>query len=237
MTGAAILLLLAGLTWFLVPFGIRKRGEATLDARCRERRAIVLTYDDGPGAELTESLRRLLGQSGIKATFFVLGRNADARPAIVARLLEDGHEVGSHTQAHSNAWRSDPVTFGRDVAAGIRTVAGFGGNASLFRPPNGKLTLGGLLGGLLRGLRFGWWTIDSGDSWARRPIDEVIAEIDSKGGGVVLMHDFDDYDSGPDTAAVSHREHVLALTERIITFARTGGYQIVPLSTLLKKKI
>lgn len=218
--------------WFLIPFIARKQAERTLQRRCQAERAIILTYDDGPGISLTEDLISLLRRHGVRASFFVLGRNASARPDIVRRLTSEGHEVGSHTHDHNNAWKSDPFTAARDLARGIRTVAELGADPQLFRPPYGKMTLAGLISGALRGLRYGWWTIDSRDSWARRPIEEVVSEIGAKGGGVVLMHDFDDYPGGVGPDAPAHPEHVLALTERIIEFARSQGYQMMRLRDL-----
>ena len=130
--GAVVLLVLA---WFLVPFGLRKWEEARLQARCRALKAIVLTYDDGPGTILTERLLDLLSRRGVKASFFVLGRNAAARPEIVRRLVAEGHEVGSHTQEHSNAWKTDPFTAARDLARGIGTASALGADAAPLPSP------------------------------------------------------------------------------------------------------
>ena len=210
--------------WHILPFAYRLYGEYRLRHLCQERRTIVLSYDDGPGAELTPRLLGLLSRHSVLATFFVMGRNAEDRPDLVRRLVEAGHEVGSHTYAHTNAWRALPARVADDVDAGMAVVAHQGGDSRLFRPPYGKLTLAGLMGGRRRGLRYGWWTIDSGDSWARRPISEVIDEVEAKRGGVVLMHDSDRYEDAID--GVSHIEHVLSLTESIIEFANGHGYRL-----------
>jgi len=217
-------------SWFLVPFAIRKRAESNLAELCRSRKLIVLTYDDGPGTILTPRLAELLKRRNVKATFYSLGRNAERHPEATRLLLAEGHEIGSHTYNHSNAWKTSPWRAARDLRAGIAAVAGLGGDRRNFRPPFGKLTLAGLLHGHLLGLRYGWWTIDSQDSWARRPIAEVLNEISQRGGGVVLMHDFDTYAKAPVTP--SHVDHVLELTARILDLAEQKGFHVVPMSAL-----
>lgn len=221
------------LAWFLLPFALRKRGEARLEARCRAARAIVLSYDDGPSSGLTPRLLDLLGETGAKATFFLLGRNTETREAIVARALAEGHEIGSHTFDHSNAWKTQPLRAARDLARGIATVARLGGDARLYRPPYGKLTLATWVQCHLRAQRLGWWTVDSKDTEDgpdRRRIDDILAQLDTRGGGVVLAHDFDRADDA--TNPDSHADYVVDLTRRVISFAREKDYRILPLRDL-----
>lgn len=225
------LLGLAATLWFVAPHVLRKRGEQRLAERCRAQRAIVLSYDDGPGATLTEALLALLRAEQVRACFFFLGRHVDANPATAAQVVAEGHEVGSHTHGHSNAWKSLPGRMTADVAHGIGTITALGGDAALHRPPFGKMTLGSLLDARRRGLKLAWWTVDSRDSWNRRAIPDVLAEIRAKGGGVVLMHDYDSYLRGQ-TPGVSHAEHVLALTGEIVALARAEDFRLMTLGEL-----
>lgn len=217
------------LAWFGLPVLHRRIATARLAAACARQRAIVLTYDDGPNPAMTPPLADLLAQHGIKATFFMIGACAQAQPQIVSRLAAEGHEIGSHTQHHSNAWKTTPWGAMRDLGAGRRTFAGLGIATATFRPPFGKTTPGTLIAGL--GQYFAFWTIDPQDSWNRRPVADILAEIEAKGGGVVLMHDFDRPRRGPDPAA--HPAYLLALTEALITFATTKGYRILRLGDLM----
>jgi hypothetical protein len=123
-----------------------------------------------------------------------------------------------------------PGAWARDVDAGMQTVASAGGQPDLFRPPYGKVTLAGWLAHTKRGTRMAWWTVDSRDSWQRRPIADVLAEIEEKGGGVVLLHDYDSYASGPDP--LPHADHVLALSERVLDLAQSKNMQVLSLSQL-----
>ena len=232
-------LCLGGL-WFLVPFALRRHSERRLAGLCRARRTVVLSYDDGPGSGLTPRLLDLLKRHQVSATFFMLGRSIEAHPDMARRVLEDGHEIGSHSFGHANAWKVSPFRAGRDLAAGIGMIRTLGGDDGLFRPPYGKTTLATLFQGRLQRQRFGWWTVDSRDTRAedlRRPVEQILAQIRAEGGGVVLAHDFDRPDEDrPDecTDGMPHADYVLSLTERIIEFSRENGYQIRRLGEVLQ---
>lgn len=228
MIGAALAsLAAAAVLWILLPHLLRRLAERRLARRCRRARAIVLSYDDGPGARLTPALLDLLAREGARASFFVLGRSAAARPALVRRALAEGHEVGSHTGRHLNAWRSGAAAWAADLGDGIAVAEALGGRGRLVRPPFGKLTLAGWLLGARRGLEWAWWTVDSRDSRRPRPVSGVLDEIARQGGGVVLMHDFDRAGDGG-----AHAAHCMALTRQLIAFARSEGYRLLRLGDL-----
>jgi len=61
---------------------------------------IVLTFDDGPSVQTTPRILDALAAECVKATFFLVGRNAEALPALVTREVSEGHTVGHHTFSH-----------------------------------------------------------------------------------------------------------------------------------------
>lgn len=69
----------------------------TLDLADHE---VVLTFDDGPSPKTTPKVLAALAQECVKATFFLIGRNAEANPALVRRELAEGHTIGHHTFSH-----------------------------------------------------------------------------------------------------------------------------------------
>src|SRR5262245_52172928 len=85
---------------YLGPHVLRWSGERVLRQRCRAKRTLVLTYDDGPGSDLTGKLLDLLAARGARATFFLLGCRAEQNRAMVERLTDSGHELGCHSQWH-----------------------------------------------------------------------------------------------------------------------------------------
>jgi len=67
-----------------------------------EHPVIALTFDDGPSASLTPGLLDTLKEKGVHATFFVLGQETlDADPALLKRMIDEGHEIGNHSYDHA----------------------------------------------------------------------------------------------------------------------------------------
>jgi peptidoglycan-N-acetylglucosamine deacetylase len=161
-------------------------------ARCNR---LVLTFDDGPGRRLTPAVLDLLGERGVKATFFLLGRNVQQNEDLVRLIQAQGHEIGSHTFNHLHAWKVAPWHSVSDIRRGFQAIdeaLGTRGGRYPFRPPYGKLNLATLLYLLARRIPIVYWTVDSGDTWSVRPEDSQAAHLSSAaGGGVVLAHDFD----------------------------------------------
>lgn len=218
--------------WFVLPWLLRRRAVRHLHRLCAARRAIVLTYDDGPGPRLSPALADLLARHGVRATFFMIGARAAGQPQIVQALQAAGQEIGSHTQTHLNAWKTPPLAPVRDIRAGRETLARLGAPSALFRPPFGKATLATRLHGWQNRLTFAFWTVDSRDSWETpRPVAEVLARIEAQGGGVVLMHDCDAPPRSPNPAG--HPDHVLRLTEAIIAFAAEKQFSLLSFGALL----
>lgn len=65
----------------------------------RHSHAVALTFDDGPN-RYTPAVLDALKELNVKATFFIVGRMAEAHPAILARIAADGHLLGNHTATH-----------------------------------------------------------------------------------------------------------------------------------------
>lgn len=61
---------------------------------------VLLTFDDGPHAELTPKVLQILKKENVGAFFFVIGKEADTQPELVKEILADGHLIGNHTQTH-----------------------------------------------------------------------------------------------------------------------------------------
>lgn len=215
---------LVAAVWF-GPMALRVVGQRRLAAECRRERALVLTYDDGPGEVTTRRLLDLLAAHGARASFFLLGRNAERHAELADAAVRAGHEVGSHSYRHVHPWKSLPWDPPRDVAAGLRSLSRWIRPGALFRPPHGKLTLASWVAARCGGARLAWWTRDSRDSWERLPAPEdVVAEVRASGGAVVLMHDID-RDAARDA-------YVLELTERLLEMARAEGLRVMTLGEL-----
>jgi peptidoglycan/xylan/chitin deacetylase (PgdA/CDA1 family) len=90
---------------------------------------LAMTFDDGPSAEYTPRLLDLLKARHLKATFFLVGKNVEAHPDLVRRIIAEGHEVGDHTWDHpqlsklSDAQATDEVEKTQDaISAACRVT-------------------------------------------------------------------------------------------------------------------
>ncbi|MFC6659506.1 polysaccharide deacetylase family protein [Deinococcus multiflagellatus] len=96
----------------------------------------ALTFDDAPHPLYEPLLLDLLRRSGMHATFFVIGRNAQAYPYFVRDMVAQGHEVGNHTYHHV---RLPPLSPGaaRDELQWANTLLSSltGRPVRYFRPP------------------------------------------------------------------------------------------------------
>ena len=189
------------------------------------RRVLALTYDDGPSATVTPQLLELLQDYGAKATFFMLGRNANRYPEIADRVARAGHELGCHSDQHLNAWKVLPWKAVRDIAAGYESLSPWVQTEGMFRPPYGKMTLPTFLAVRHRGASIWWWTLDSGDTRACLPQPRGVADaLLDQGGGVVLMHDCER----------SHERNcfVIQATSVLLEVAKQESFEIVRLGEL-----
>ena len=216
--------------WYLAPMLVRLREEARLRRLCAETRSFVLTFDDGPGEDLTPRLLDLLAARGARATFFLAGFRAVKRPGIVDRIKQAGHEIGCHGQDHLNAWRISPWRSLADLHAGYDTLAPWIRGDSIYRPPYGKMNLLTWAAVRRRGARVGWWTIVAGDVNDELPSPSTAVEqIRRSDGGVVLMHDFDREEE--------RAQFILDSTTMLLDAAEQEGWTIRTLGELVDQEI
>ena len=77
------------------------------------RNEFALTFDDGPDPRFTPLLLDLLKKYDAKATFFVVGSNAERYPELIRRIHEEGHLIGIHNYVHKTNWLMRPATVRR----------------------------------------------------------------------------------------------------------------------------
>jgi len=82
-------------------------------------REVVLTFDDGPWPATTSRVLAALAQECVRATFFLIGRNASAHSALVRRMAVEGHTIGHHSFAHANLKYLKPAAAEADIDKGI----------------------------------------------------------------------------------------------------------------------
>jgi polysaccharide deacetylase family protein (PEP-CTERM system associated) len=79
----------------------------------------------------------LLNEEGTKATFFTLGWIAERYPAMVRRIVTEGHELASHGWAHYRVTDQKPDEFREDISRSKALLEDIGGQAVLgYRAPS-----------------------------------------------------------------------------------------------------
>ena len=155
-------------------------------------RALYLTFDDGPNPAHTGRVLDLLAQHDARATFFVLGEQAERHPELMRRIAAEGHALGNHSYDHPSFLRIPPTEQMAQIERTDAIIAPFNaGRRPLFRPPSGRFPLSLLVRFLHQRRRMAYWSYDSLD-YRRDPLERMLAVIRAKPplpGDVVLMHD------------------------------------------------
>lgn len=154
---------------------------------------IALTFDDGPHPSCTMRVLDLLKEEGARATFFVLGRRAEEFPALVQRIVAEGHELGLHTYTHPRSYAFLPP---REVERDLRKCQQIlqdlvGETVQWFRPPMGIASPRTFAGARLAQVEVVGWSVRGLDGRADTTKEQVLRRV-SRGlrpGAIVLLHD------------------------------------------------
>ena len=155
-----------------------------------DRRAVALTFDDGPEALLDEYLA-VLERFGARATFFVLGSACAQRRDGLLEIVRRGHEVASHGYTHKRFPTLSAAALDDELALTAALLPVPRTRRPLVRPPQGATTLKSLVRTSLRGYTTVLWSLDSDDCRTRSP-SEVAAKVAPERvapGEIVLLHE------------------------------------------------
>jgi peptidoglycan/xylan/chitin deacetylase (PgdA/CDA1 family) len=189
-------------------------------------RGVALTFDDGPHPEGTPALLDLLGEAGVRATFFVIGEQVERWPGLAERIAREGHLVALHGHRHRNLLRIPPAVLARDLGRGARVVhEATGIEPALYRPPYGIFSPAGLAIARRRGWETLLWSRWGHDWRGSRAPERIAAEAtrDLGHGDVVLLHDADHY-----SASGSWRNTLAAMPGILGALERSGLPAVTP---------
>lgn len=179
---------------------------------------IALTFDDGPHPYYTQQLLDGLKERGARASFFVMGKQAEAYPDLILRMQTEGHLIGNHTYSHLQLGKGNRETFKSELVKTNELLMGITGEEPQYvRPPYGswdksfesELTMIPVL-----------WTIDPMD-WCSSDVEGIVQKVTRKAeeNAVILMHD--EYKSSV-TAAL-----------QIVDILQKQGYEFVTVDEIL----
>nr|AER58199.1 polysaccharide deacetylase [uncultured Acidobacteriota bacterium] len=165
------------------------------------RRAIALTFDDGP-SESTPELLEILARHNVPATFFQCGANVRRLPRISRQVASGGHEIGNHTDTHPRLYLRSRQFIEGELARAQETIEQTAGvRPRLFRAPYGARWFGlrqaqqrlGLLGVMWTTLALDWKWPES------RVVQRLLDGV--RNGAIFCLHDGRRLEPRPDIRA------------------------------------
>lgn len=189
-----------------------------------------LTFDDGPGPS-TSALLDALRDAGVRATFFVLGRQVERHPDVVRRMHAEGHLIANHGYDHGILVFRGPRHVAdqiRRTQRAVQEAVGRDVTARLFRAPHGFRGPGVGLGARAAGYRMVAWSRGVFDT-AEPGVEVIVARCRQAltPGAVVLLHDADGWDPG------RSRPQTVAAVPEVCAAATAGGLRLVRLDELV----
>jgi len=174
---------------------------------------VVLTFDDGPWPVTTPKVLDALKAQCVEATFFLIGRNAAARPDLVRREVSEGHSVGHHSWSHPAVtlrgltYRAALTEIDRGMEADDK-AAGYGSWTGTPRVPFFRFPGFGDTAELRDDLRARGIAVFGADLWAsdwmpmtpEEEFDLLMGRLRATRRGIILLHDIK-----PQTAAMLPR--------------------------------
>jgi len=222
---------LACTTASALAYGVRGRSSSFIAPSVfqgsAERRAIALTFDDGP-SPATPRVLEILERYGVKATFFECGVNIRRLPEIARAVADAGHEIGNHTDTHPLLSLRSAEMIRREMSRAqdaIRETTGF--TATLFRAPYGVRWFGmkqaqrelGLMGVMWTAIGLDW-KLD-GRAVSRRLLRSV------RNGAILCLHDGRGISTEPNVTST------IEAVRTMIPFLLDQGFRLETVSQLL----
>lgn len=196
----------------------------------------ALTVDDGPHPSNTPRLLKILRDRNIKASFFLVGKNAKAYPAIVRQIIAEGHEIGNHTYTHASLTSISDDQIRKELKMSSDAVFEASGyRPQTIRPPYGAVNT------RVKDLiftEFGYptimWSVDPQD-WRRPGVSVVTSRIVNgvRPGSILLVHDI----HAPTIEAMPGTlDQILAKGYRFVTVSQLMNIEkaSVPLGVLVR---
>lgn len=156
----------------------------------QQKPMIALTFDDGPKAGVTDVLLDELEKRNVKATFFLIGSQAEfpENREIIRRMAEDGHQIGCHTYHHVQMTALSENQQKQEILQWYQVVSGIIGDFSYaLRPPYGCVN-----NAVCRSLNVPvvLWSVDTED-WTGKSAGEIADYVisEAKDGDIILLHD------------------------------------------------
>lgn len=192
--------------------------ESVEESGVKEKPSIAITFDDGPSGRYTGRLLDGLKERNVKASFFLIGENAEENPVLVERIYKEGHLIGNHTYSHVQMTHLSEKEAANEIERTDQVISAITGeHVAYMRPPFGawqreleiKMEVLPVL-----------WSVDPLD-WTTENVDEIVSKVvtEVEEGDIILLHDC--YASSVEAAL------------RIVDILQKEGYEFVTVDRLL----
>ncbi|MFB6948247.1 polysaccharide deacetylase family protein [Streptomyces niveus] len=178
---------------------------------------VNITIDDGPDPNWTPQVLRLLKENDAKATFCLVGPQAEAYPDLVKEIVADGHRLCNHTVSHDTAMDGKSEEYqSKQILDAERMImkASGGVRSQYYRAPGGAFTPYSRQLAASHGMRPLGWNVDSRD-FERPGADTMVATVKNEiaNGPTVLFHD-----------AGGERSQTVAALGEVLPWLKQEGY-------------
>ena len=166
-------------------------------------KVMYLTFDDGPSKNVTPQVLDILKKYNVKATFFIIAKNAEQNPDLLKRISQEGHAIASHSYSHDfDILYADTESFREEIRAARESLVNIVGEENftdIFRFPGGafreqRAEFKEVL--IEENVPFVNWNCLTGDAETRNPIPADLiekakktAETAGSDSLILLMHD------------------------------------------------
>jgi polysaccharide deacetylase family sporulation protein PdaB len=197
-------------------------GLNTIKKACVNAPKVAITFDDGPSPDSTAHVLALFKEKKAKATFFVLGKNAEAHPELLQQIHAEGHEIGNHAYSHQRLTRLSQEGIKAELHHTNAIIYNITRQKTThMRPPDNAYNAELVNLTQQLGYNFILWSIDTRD-WTNASVSSIIREIDkAKPGDIILFHD-----------GVTP-SHTMEALPKAIDLLQAKGFQLVTVSELL----
>lgn len=194
---------------------------AETDSSQSAEKTVYLTFDDGPSDRITPKILDVLDEEGVKATFFIIGRQAEQRDYLIRREAQSGHTVAVHSYTHNyRDIYSSPEALIADIDKCNAVIEKITGRRSdVYRFPGGSYGLRDELisAVLAHGLRYVDWNASTRDAEygqvdAQSLYNSAVATSADCNNIVLLSHDSTNKTFTPEA------------TRKIIEYYKERGY-------------
>ena len=184
-------------------------------------KVVYITFDDGPIPECTPQVLDVLSQYGAKATFFMVGENAERYPALLARVREEGHAIGNHTYHHLKGYKTCTSTYLEDVKNAEVILHTF-----LFRPPHGRMAYSQKKELRKMGYTIYLWDVLTHDYNPQYDVAHILSVVQRyvRNGSIITFHD-----------SLKSKDRMLEALPLVIQWLQSQGYSLQSLNPKQKQ--